>query len=192
MHDVPGWVETLRGVILSIVLAVLALRIPSLRRPRQRPLWYVLLALATGSLAIQPQVGPWIDGATGIAKAGELTVTMVALTDFAAVWWLAVALHSAGHAAPARLRRAPVVSAAAMAVLAVAFFAVTPAPPTASGPRPTAGGSVTRWRGSPMARSRQRGRPRSSGGTASPCAARPCGRASWRSPSAPARNCPTW
>lgn len=127
MHDVPGWVETLRGVILSIVLAVLALRIPSLRRPRQRPLWYVLLALATGSLAIQPQVGPWIDGATGIAKAGELTVTMVALTDFAAVWWLAVALHSAGHAAPARLRRAPVVCAAAMALLAVAFFAVTPA-----------------------------------------------------------------
>ncbi|MEV5239843.1 DUF6545 domain-containing protein [Streptomyces cinnamoneus] len=124
----PDWVETLRGLILFIVWAVLALRISALWRAPQRPVWVVLLVLATGSLMIQAPVGKWLDGTTGVAKAGELAVALVALTDFAAVWWFAVALHRAGHATPAWLRRAPAVSAAAMAALAVAFFVVTPAP----------------------------------------------------------------
>ncbi|MET8678325.1 DUF6545 domain-containing protein [Streptomyces sp. NPDC004647] len=128
MHDVPHWVETLRGVILLVVWAVLVLRVPALWRPRQRPVWIVLLALVTGSVMIQAPVAEWIDGVTGVAKASELAVALVALTDFAAVWWFAVVLHMAGHSAPAWLRRAPVVCAAAMAVLAVAFFIVTPAP----------------------------------------------------------------
>ncbi|WP_308432116.1 DUF6545 domain-containing protein [Streptomyces cinnamoneus] len=124
----PDWVETLRGLILFIVWAVLVLRISALWRAPQRPVWIVLLVLATGSLMIQAPVGKWLDSTTGVAKAGELAVALVALTDFAAVWWFAVALHRAGHATPAWLRRAPAVSAATMAALAVAFFVVTPAP----------------------------------------------------------------
>jgi hypothetical protein len=128
LHSVPGWVETLRGVILLVVWAVLILRIPALWRSRQRPVWIVLLAMATGSVMIQAPVAQWIDGATGVAKASELAVALVALTDFAAVWWFAVALHRAGHHAPVWLRRAPLVCAATVAVLAVAFFTVTPGP----------------------------------------------------------------
>ncbi|WP_308103151.1 DUF6545 domain-containing protein [Streptomyces sichuanensis] len=124
----PDWVESLRGLILFIVWAVLVLRISALWRAPQRPVWIVLLVLATGSLMIQAPVGKWLDSTTGVAKAGELSVALVALTDFAAVWWFAVALHRAGHATPAWLRRAPAVSAAIMAALAVAFFVVTPAP----------------------------------------------------------------
>lgn len=127
MHNVPSWVETLRGVILFIVWTVLVLRISALWRAPQRPVWVVLLVLATGSLMIQAPVGRWLDSTTGVAKAGELAVALVALTDFAAVWWFAVALHRAGHATPVWLRRAPAVSAATMAALALAFFVVTPA-----------------------------------------------------------------
>ncbi|MFI1971292.1 DUF6545 domain-containing protein [Streptomyces cinnamoneus] len=123
----PDWVESLRWVILYVVWAVLVLRLPALRRPSQRPVWLVLLALATGSLVIQAGVAHWIDDTTGIAKASELAVALVALTDFAAVWWFAVALHSAGHPTPAWLRRAPAVCAGTMAALAVVFFALAPA-----------------------------------------------------------------
>ncbi|MEU4209226.1 DUF6545 domain-containing protein [Streptomyces sp. NPDC026206] len=124
----PDWVESLRGVILLVVWAVLVLRISAIWRAPQRPVWVVLLVLATGSLMIQAPVGRWLDSTTGVAKAGELSVALVALTDFAAVWWFAVALHMAGHSTPAWLRRAPAVSAATMAVLAVVFFVITPAP----------------------------------------------------------------
>lgn len=128
MHDVPAWVETLREVILLIAWTVLVLRLPALRRPPQRPVWIALAVLATGSLVIQAEVGSWVDEVTGVPKAGELAVALVALTDFAFVWWLAVALDGAGRTVPAWLRRAPVVCAATMAALAFAFFAVTPAP----------------------------------------------------------------
>jgi len=127
VHNVPGWVEDLRGVILLVVWAVLVVRIPAIWRPRQRPAWVVLALLAGGSVAIQAPVAQWVNQTTGIAKANELLVTLVALSDFAAVWWFALTLHRAGHSVPAWLRRAPLVCAATMAVLAVTFFAVTPA-----------------------------------------------------------------
>ncbi|GHF36008.1 hypothetical protein GCM10010218_16830 [Streptomyces mashuensis] len=128
MHDVPAWVETARGVILFVVWSVLVLRLPALRRPAQRPVWIVLALLATGALFIQQQMGHWVDDVTGVPKAGELAVALIALCDFTAVWWFSVTLHAAGHRVPAWLRRAPVVCAATMAVLAFAFFAVTPVP----------------------------------------------------------------
>ena len=127
MHDVPGWVEDLRGVILLVVWIVLVVRIPATWRPRQRPAWIVLAALAAGAIAIQAPIAQWINHATGVSRANELAVTLVALTDFAAVWWFALTLHRAGHSIPAWLRRAPLVCAATMAVLAVFFFVVTPA-----------------------------------------------------------------
>ncbi|WP_329172494.1 hypothetical protein OG754_10810 [Streptomyces decoyicus] len=127
MLDAPDLVEKARGVLLLVVWSVLILRIPALRHPRRRPVWYVLVALALGSLVIQAPVGRWIDATTGIAKAGDLAVALVALTDFAAVWWFAIRLHTAGYSAPAWLRRAPWVSGATMAALALFFFAVTPA-----------------------------------------------------------------
>ncbi|GAA1217951.1 hypothetical protein GCM10009665_04800 [Kitasatospora nipponensis] len=127
MHDVPSWVETLRGVILLIVWTVLAVRLPALRRSSHRPVWAVLFMLAGGALAIQAPVGHWIDRTTQIPAAAELAVALVALTDFATVWWFAVALHGAGHRTPTWLRRAPLACAATMAALAVLFFALTPA-----------------------------------------------------------------
>ncbi|MFD0885172.1 DUF6545 domain-containing protein [Streptosporangium algeriense] len=63
---------------------------------------------------------------TSVAKAGELAVALVALTDFAAVWWFATALHAAGCSVPTWLRRAPAVYAAVSAVIAIAFFVITP------------------------------------------------------------------
>ncbi|GII95035.1 DUF6545 domain-containing protein [Sinosporangium siamense] len=126
MRSVPDWVESVRGLILVVVWAVLILRIPALRRPRQRPVWLVLFVLAMGSVAIQEWVGQWIDGVTGVPKASELAVVFVALTDFAAVWWFAITLQQAGGTAPAWLRRAPLVCAVTMAVLATALFTVTP------------------------------------------------------------------
>ncbi|SFQ71242.1 hypothetical protein SAMN05421810_11433 [Amycolatopsis arida] len=126
MRPVPDWVEDLRGVILLVVWVVLVLRVPAARDPRQRPAWVVLGALAVGSVVIQAPVKQWINDVVGIDKAHELVITLVALTDFAAVWWFALVLHAAGHAVPTWLRRAPFYCAAAMAVLAVAFFAVTP------------------------------------------------------------------
>ncbi|MFI9274333.1 DUF6545 domain-containing protein [Kitasatospora sp. NPDC052896] len=126
MHDVPGWVEGFRGVILAVVWTVLVLRLPALRRPAQRPMWTVLLVQGGGSLAIQAPVGAWVDRMTGIPKADELAVALVATIDFATVWRFAVALHSGGGRAPAWLRRAPEVCAATMFALAVVFFAVTP------------------------------------------------------------------
>ncbi|MGW7577850.1 DUF6545 domain-containing protein [Streptomyces sp. NPDC054765] len=127
MLDAPDVVETVRGVLLLVVWSVLVLRIPALWNPRRRPVWYVLMALAAGSLVLQAPVGEWIDRTTGAAKAGELAVALVALTDFAAVWWFAIRLHTAGCAVPPWLRRAPWVSGATMAALALFFFAVTPA-----------------------------------------------------------------
>ncbi|MFC7304475.1 DUF6545 domain-containing protein [Streptomyces monticola] len=126
MHNVPAWVETMRGVILAIVWAVLVVRIPALWRSRQRPVWVVLLVLAAGSLFIQAEVGAWVDETTGVPKAGELAVALIALTDFAVVWWFALSLRTVGHPTPAWLRRAPLVCAATVAVLAVVFFVLTP------------------------------------------------------------------
>ncbi|GGQ80760.1 MAB_1171c family putative transporter [Couchioplanes azureus] len=124
MRDVPGWVESLRGVILVVVWAVLILRVPAVRRRRQRPAWVVLLCLAAGSVAIQAGVARWIDGVTGVAHLSDLVVSLVALTDFAAVWWFAQ--HLRRDADPAPRHRAPWLAAAAMAAAAVLLFAVTP------------------------------------------------------------------
>ncbi|NBE56208.1 hypothetical protein GUY60_33210 [Streptomyces sp. YC537] len=73
---------------------------------------------------MQAQVGAWIDTTTGVAKAGELAVTLIALTDFAAVWWLALTLRTVDRPTPAWLRRAPLVCAAVTAVAACVLFAL--------------------------------------------------------------------
>ncbi|MDQ8702859.1 hypothetical protein RCO28_10205 [Streptomyces sp. LHD-70] len=122
MHDVPAWVETMRGVVLAVVWTVLVLRIPALRRSGQRPVWAVLLVLAAGSLLIQAQMGAWVDEVTGVPKAGELAVTLIALTDFAVVWWFALTLRAVDRPTPAWLRRAPLGCALVTAGAAFAFF----------------------------------------------------------------------
>ncbi len=127
MHDVPGWVEDVRTVILAFVLAVLLVRAPACLNARQRPVWLVLCTQLVGAAAIQPWLARWVDHVTHVAKASELVVALVALTDFAMVWWLAVTLRAADRPVPAWLRRAPVACAASMAAIAVAVFAVTPA-----------------------------------------------------------------
>lgn len=114
----------MRGVVLAVVWTVLVLRLPALWRARQRPVWAVLLLLAGGSLFIQAGVGAWVDSTTGVAKAGELAVTLIALTDFAVVWWFALTLRAVDRPLPAWLRRAPLVCAGVMAFAAFLFFAL--------------------------------------------------------------------
>ncbi|MEV8504841.1 MAB_1171c family putative transporter [Actinoplanes sp. NPDC051475] len=126
MRDVPGWVESLRGVLLIIVWTVLILRLPAVRRRQQRPAWVVLLCLALGSVVIQAGVARWIDGTSGVAHLSDLVVSLVALTDFAAVWWFALHLHRAAHPGSGQPFRAPLVAAATMAVIAVVLFVLTP------------------------------------------------------------------
>jgi hypothetical protein len=127
VHDVPGWVEDLRGVLLLIVWTVLIIRIPAAWRPRQRPAWMVLVALAGGSVVIQAEVAQWINRVSGVARASDLVVALVALVDFAAVWWFALDLHRAAGAVRNRWQRAPLIAAGTMALLAIGFFVVTPA-----------------------------------------------------------------
>ncbi|MFI5497221.1 MAB_1171c family putative transporter [Actinoplanes sp. NPDC051859] len=124
MRDVPAWVESLRGLILVVVWIVVILRLPAVRRPGQRPAWIVLLCLALGSVAIQAGIAEWIDATTGVPQLSDLVVALVALTDFAAVWWFA--LHLRRDTQPGPARWAPLLAAATMAVLAVLFFLITP------------------------------------------------------------------
>lgn len=128
MHDVPAWVESLRGVLLVVVWSVLIIRVPAAWRPRQRPAWIVLVVLASGSVVLQAGVAAWINDVTGVTKASELLVTLVATADFAAVWWFALELHRAADPGAKRWYRAPAVAACAMATIAVTLFVLTPAP----------------------------------------------------------------
>ncbi|MEV4641734.1 MAB_1171c family putative transporter [Actinoplanes sp. NPDC049548] len=126
MREVPSWVESLRGLIFIVVWTVLILRLPAVRRREQRPAWVVLFCLAAGSVAIQAGVARWIDDTTGVVKLSELVVALVALSDFAAVWWFALHLHRAAHPGSTRPHRAPLIAAAVMAIIAVVLFLVTP------------------------------------------------------------------
>ncbi|MET9535881.1 DUF6545 domain-containing protein [Streptomyces sp. NPDC006649] len=83
--------------------------------------------MALGTVSIQEPIANWIDATTGIAKASELVVSLLATCDFACVWWLAVSLQQSEGPTLSWLRRAPVTCAASMAILAVAFFSLAPA-----------------------------------------------------------------
>ncbi|OJF14458.1 hypothetical protein BG844_09665 [Couchioplanes caeruleus subsp. caeruleus] len=73
---------------------------------------------------MQAGVARRIDDATGVTHLSDLVVTMVALTDFAAVWWFAQHLRRDEEPGPAR--RAPLSAAAAMATAAIVLFILTP------------------------------------------------------------------
>jgi uncharacterized protein DUF6545 len=122
----PDWFGTAERALLTIMCCVLALRAPSIRAPRQRPILVVLLPLTVGTLSLQLLQGKTADRLNqlaGIDQINQLAVSLIAMTDFAAVWWFAIQLHFPSS----NLRWIPGITALLTAPVLIGFFAVTPA-----------------------------------------------------------------
>jgi uncharacterized protein DUF6545 len=122
----PDWFGTAEPVLLTMICCVLALRAPSIRAPRQRPILVVLLPLTVGTLSLQLLQGKAADRLNhlvGIDQINQLVVSLVAMTDFAAVSWFAIQLHFPGS----NLRWIPGITALLTAPVLIGFFAATPA-----------------------------------------------------------------
>lgn len=122
----PDWFGIAEPVLLTMMCCVLALRAPSIRAPRQRPILFVLLPLTVGTLSLQLLQGETADRLNhlvGIDQVNQLVVSLVAMTDFAAVWWFAIQLHFPGS----NLRWIPGITVLLTAPVLIGFFAVTPA-----------------------------------------------------------------
>ena len=79
-----------------MVICALFLRAPSIRDLRQRPIWVVFVPLAAGAIAIQflrDDLAASLNDLVGIDEFNQLLASLMALCDFAAVWWFAVRLE---------------------------------------------------------------------------------------------------
>ncbi|GAB1691161.1 MAB_1171c family putative transporter [Krasilnikovia sp. M28-CT-15] len=120
--------ETIRQIIITVVVAVLVVRTPFMVRDRrQRPLWLMLLVFAGGSLVIQSWFGAAINRATGVAQVNNLVQGLWGVLSMAVTLEFVSRLAGKGQ----RSRRwdltriaAALTTAAAMAL----FFALTPPP----------------------------------------------------------------
>jgi hypothetical protein len=122
----PDWFDLAEPVLLTMMCCVLALRAPSIRDPRQRSILFVLLPFTVGALSLQLLQGETADRLNhlvGIDQINQLVVSLVAMTDFAAVWWFAIQLHFPSS----NLRWVPGITALLTAPILIGFFAVTPA-----------------------------------------------------------------
>ncbi|MDV6278097.1 DUF6545 domain-containing protein [Rhodococcus erythropolis] len=125
----PEWIDQARLALMVMVICALGLRAPAIRDPRQRPIWVVLVPLAAGAIAIQllrDDLAASLNEVVGIDEFNELLVGVVALCDFAAVWWFAVRLHRSARPTPRWLVRAPVASALVTAPMLIGYFAISP------------------------------------------------------------------
>lgn len=131
--------EIIRQVIFIVTGTVLILRTPFMvRHKQQRPLWLLIVVIASGSIVIQSWFGTVINRSTGIAQFNNLFQGVFAVLDIAAS--LEFVIHLASGKARSRAGRVariawPLATVAGMAL----SFALTPAaerfkPLVASGP----------------------------------------------------------
>jgi hypothetical protein len=122
----PDWFGTAEPVLLTMMCCVLALRAPSIRSHRQRPILFVLLPLTVGTLSLQllqDKTADRLNQLVGIDQINQLVVSLIAMTDFAAVWWFAIQLQFPDS----DLRWVPGITVLLTAPVLIGFFAVTPA-----------------------------------------------------------------
>jgi hypothetical protein len=117
--------EGIRRIIITVVWAVLALRTPFMVRDRkQRPVWLVLIVIATGSIVIQSWFGTAINRATGIPQFNNLLQGLWGILDVAVTLEFIVRL--ADGKAASRRQSARIAGALAAGAGMALCFALTP------------------------------------------------------------------
>jgi hypothetical protein len=119
--------EIVRRVILVVVSAVLVLRTPFMVRDRrQRPLWYLLVVVAGGSVVIQSWFGSMINRLTQVSQFNNLVQGIWGVLDVAVTLeFMMLLVRPDGWSRRQRAVRLGVASAVVTG-MAVLFMATTP------------------------------------------------------------------